>query len=167
MTKTITKFGALVALVVAVSIALPASSLAAGAKKPREAGSGASPFENPSLIGCTAGRADFSSSAKLVVSGSGLLYWLSASGTTAVAGAVSQAFDTTDVATITAFNVLARAITPVVFATGAAASALSGNIGHWSSGPAPVRFENGLVLRNSANTHNSIACYRLDSGVNP
>ncbi len=160
--------GAFLALgAVVVNLAFPSSVLAGQATKPREAGGNQSAFDNPSMIGCKPARADFSTAAQLIVSGSGFLYWLTASGTLAAAGAVSQAFDTSSAATITAFNQTARAISPVVYATGAAASALAGNIGKWDSGSAPVRFENGLVLMNSANTHNALACYRLDSGVNP
>lgn len=167
MKTTLKKLGALLALGAVLTMAVPSSVLAGSATKPREAGGSQSPFENPSLIGCKPCRAEFTTSSVLCDSGSGLLYWLSASGTGAVAGNYSQAFDTAVAATITGFTSTARAITPVVYATGSTAAALAGNIGTWSSGPAPMRYENGLVLLNSASTHNGLGCYREDSGVNP
>lgn len=120
-------------------------------------------FLNPSMIGCKPARAEFTGSAVQVVTGSGFLYWLAASGTAAALGAGSMAFDTSVAATITNFVALARAISPFVYATGTG----GGIIGKWDTSQAPMRFESGLVLLNSAATHTAIGCYRLDTGLNP
>lgn len=151
------------ALLVSVAPALPAH---ARAVIPQDVNG--QRFANPSMIGCKPARAEFTTSAVQVVMGSGFLYWLAASGTAAAAGAGSMAFDTAVASTITDFVATARSISPFVFATGNATASVNGGlIGRWDVSNAPIRFESGLVFLNSANTHNALGCYRLDTGLNP
>lgn len=141
------------------------SFVSAAARSPRDPdGRG---VVNLEYVGGKACRADNTTTSKSCATSSGLLYALCAYGTGAVAGKGSQAFDTATAADITGFASL-LAISPIVYGT--AATATTGNEAAmpkcWIP-PVPVRFEGGLAIKQDDAGHDSIAIYRLDSGVNP
>ena len=120
-----------------------------------------------SLLGAKVGRASSTTTVTLVSAGAGLLFGLCSYGTSAVAGSYSEAFDTGAAGSVD-FTYESLAISPIVYSFLATSAAIQGegNLGCWKPS-VPIRFERGLVLKNSAATSSAIAFYRLFSAVNP
>lgn len=122
----------------------------------------------PAYVGAKVCRADNTTTATSCATSSGVLYALCAYGTVAVAGKGSMAFDTANATHTSGFQAVSQAISPIVYGTNAAA--LTGNDAVmpkcWAP-PIPVRFENGLGIKQDDAGHDTIAIYRLDDGVNP
>lgn len=166
MKNTIKKCGALLGVAaVVLTMAFPSSVLAGNATKPREAKGSQSPFENPSMIGCNVCSAT-STTGVQCATGSGLLYWVSASGDGSVAGKGARAFDCANATHLSGLTA-SGAIGPKVYAC-ATATYSQGNLSPWEPGKsAPARFENGLGLKTDDAGVAANACWRYDSGVNP
>lgn len=165
MKKNIQKLKALLAVSVVALLMSAAAAPAFAARAPRDPGT--LQALDIAHIGAKACRVDNSTTSKQCASGSGMLYALCSYGTTAVAGKGSVAFDTVTAADIAGFASL-LAISPIVYGTNVAG--LTGNDAVmpkcWAP-PVPVRFEGGLVVKQDDTGHDTLALYRLDSGVNP
>lgn len=167
MKNLIKKFGALLGVgAVVMTMAFPSSVLAGSATKPREAKGNQSSFENPSMIGCNVCSVDASTTGKQCATGSGLLYWLSASGDN-VSGKGVRAFDCANGTHLSGLTA-SGAIGPKVYACAGSSSFPQGNLSPWDPGrSAPARFENGLAIKTDDSGIYAQACWRYDSGVNP
>lgn len=154
--------GALLALAVGLA-SFP--SLALAATEPRDLnGKGRIALE---YIGCKPARVTQSANGVLGATGSGMLYWIQAFGTAATVGKGVLAFDTINASVVTSFQSQQLALSPIVYGTSDfALSNATRHVREWVPS-VPVRFENGLWLLTDSNTVSAIACYRLDSGVNP
>lgn len=161
----------LLALVVSVSVAFPSSLLAAGASKPREKGSGASPFENPSFVGLSVGHINSSATPAIIATGPGLLYAVCQGAGTAGKYVVGYDYVTGAAGNPSApfINPAAAAIgqyliTPLVVSQTDSTSSQHGMVGCWVP-PWPVRFENSLLGYSNASDANALFLYRLTSGA--
>lgn len=167
MNDIIKKCSALLAVgAVVLTLAFPSSVLAGSATKPREEKGAQSAFENPSMIGCNVCSQEASTTGKQCATGSGLLYWLSASGDAPLVSKGVRAFDCANGTHLSGLTA-SGAIGPKVVAC-AGATSTHGNLSPWEPGKsAPARFENGLAIKTDDTSILAQACYRKDSGVNP
>jgi hypothetical protein len=165
MTKTM-KWLSVAMLAVALA-SLAAVSFATEAKIPRVGGGLA--HTNPSFIGMRSSTIEFTTTAKQVASGQGLLYAICPTGGTA--GKYSSAIDS-DISTGLSVHssgvsaTLFPMIAPAVYSAADSANAAAGMVGCFVP-PWPIRFEKGLVGVQSDAGHRTVFYYRSDAGTNP